>query len=56
VLLDASRFQFQAQASEATATRHHRAVTVFETVETAASTSPRLRAGGRSGLTRRARS
>ncbi len=38
VLLDASRFQFQAQASEATATRHHRAVTVFETVETAAST------------------
>ena len=38
VLLDATRFQFQAQASEATATRHHRAVTVFETVETAAST------------------
>ena len=38
VLLDATRFQFQAQASEVAATRHHRAVTVFETVETAAST------------------
>ena len=38
VLLDATRFLFQAQASEAASTRHHRAVTVFETVETAAST------------------
>lgn len=38
VLLDAACFQFQAQASEVSATRHHRAVTVFETVETAART------------------
>jgi hypothetical protein len=38
VLLDEARFGFEAAVSEASATRHHRAVTAFETVETTVST------------------
>jgi hypothetical protein len=38
VLLDGTRFAFQALTTEASATRHHRAVTVFDTIETAPAT------------------